>query len=651
MSRTYRLPWPAPMSWALTGPKFCETCRVVSRILSESTTAESFQKREGFRASASHCQLCKLICLLIDKVWGDLDDWTDMICVNWERTSPKGRWGTWGGTSLISLRRDDYDTSDRELKLAVWCDEGSSTARLTSVLRRSIFNRPEANSTSSLPAELIATQRPIFTNNPLEASPLITRWLDMCSTHHRHCLQKMDGLLLASDEDVYLPTRVLCIGSITPEINVRLVETKNRRGRYCALSHCWGPENKRPLRTIQSNLNEHLVRIPSDKLPKTFKDALIITKSIGIDYLWIDSLCIVQDDLDDWERESVIMGSLYENATLVIAASSASDSTQGCCVAQRPEPIIVTLPLIDEEDRNIGQCHLSPLPFGEIDPVDSQLNKRAWAFQERYMSRRKVFFMPGGMVWACKGVMLDERSCIMNSSVEGHALSSWSDLLFEYTGKDITRFSDRLRAIEGIATAIATTEFDPYGNSLSPSSVDRGQYRAGVWENSMPAELIWVRASRIKRGRKLCTLPSWSWARTEGAKIWPLETDFAIDVEKTYDALSITSDSHLKIHGYLGMKSRLAKTGHSCVAIPVPVKEWITFTVTNVSPEPRFFWAAQQGLSQMILDDVTSPPRILGFALFDEQSVSSVIFSIIASVKRNENDRLQRGEHRVPMHR
>lgn len=170
------------------------------------------------------------------------------------------------------------------------------------------------------------------------------------------CLNTLGGQTLAPGDVVDLPTRVLYIDSISPQLDVKLVESKGMKGKYCALSHCWGPEHKRSLCTTKGNLEEHHISVPSDKLPKTFKDALVITKGIGIDYLWIDYLCIVQDDHDEWERESANMGSLYEKATLMIAASAASDSSEGCCVIQRPERRTITVPLIDNENRILGQC-------------------------------------------------------------------------------------------------------------------------------------------------------------------------------------------------------------------------------------------------------------------------------------------------------
>jgi hypothetical protein len=96
-----------------------------------------------------------------------------------------------------------------------------------------------------------------------------------------------------------LPTRVI---DISDPGSIRLVETNLSMGKYVCLSHCWG--GYQPLRTTQETLQSHLKAIPWAGFPKTYQDAIVFTRFLGVKYLWIDSLCIIQDDLDDWARES-----------------------------------------------------------------------------------------------------------------------------------------------------------------------------------------------------------------------------------------------------------------------------------------------------------------------------------------------------------
>lgn len=453
----------------------------------------------------------------------------------------------------------------------------------------------------------------------------------------------LSGAPLVPD-DVDLPTRVLHIKSITPELDIELLETKGMKGRYCALSHCWGPKVKKPLRTLRENREQFSKRIPPDAIPKTFQDALIITKGIGIDYLWIDSLCIIQDDLDDWERESEVMGSLYEKATLMIAASDAPDSSKGCCniVQRRPEPKIVTMPLINEENQILGELHLSALPLGECDPEYSLLNKRAWAFQERQMSRRKIYFMPGGLAWQCKEMVGSEQYelCEDEALCQDAEETLWLSLLISYSEMDLTFPKDRLPAIQGIATELDKRDRDG----------TRGPYnKFGVWVDSptMPIELLWRNdiPSSIMAMRT-ASIPTWSWAHIESKKRWHLfiNADQSINsiVEKTYTTLVATDTDPrcLKIRGYLDTKNHPREADYYCIKVSPRVRRSIAsiLDVIFCCFEEQYFFVSPSGFSppiEMILSH-SQGSQILGMAAFDSQGPrSNLVFSVLTSTTRN----------------
>jgi hypothetical protein len=118
--------------------------------------------------------------------------------------------------------------------------------------------------------------------------------------------------------------------------SVKLLETTDKYASYICLSHCWGKENQ-PLKCTTANLNEWKSRIDWDLLPQTFQDAIDFVRRLGQRYLWIDSLCILQDDRDDWDEQSVKMAEIYENSYLTLAASWASDCTGGLYHKDSPE--------------------------------------------------------------------------------------------------------------------------------------------------------------------------------------------------------------------------------------------------------------------------------------------------------------------------
>lgn len=197
-----------------------------------------------------------------------------------------------------------------------------------------------------------------------------------------------------------LPKRVLKISSHLKELRIQLIK-KADRSRYCALSHCWGAAEKRPLTTTTRNLQNHLAGILWHQLPQTFREAVLVTLSLGIEYLWIDSLCIVQDDKSDWHREAQKMGMLYRNASLVLAAGGAKDSTESLLPTSRPIRASIRIPYISE-GLHRGFFNAAILVPGPYSPVQGPLRLRAWAFQEWYLGRRIVFFMPRGIFWKCR---------------------------------------------------------------------------------------------------------------------------------------------------------------------------------------------------------------------------------------------------------
>jgi Heterokaryon incompatibility protein (HET) len=141
---------------------------------------------------------------------------------------------------------------------------------------------------------------------------LITSWLTECRAGHPNC---------RSNTDVSLPTRVIDVGH--NGASPRLLLTEGRRGEYLTLSYCWG--STKQITTTLANLSDRLNALPLDSLPRTHREAIEITHRLGFQYLWIDAVCIVQDDPADWNRESAKMFNIYRDSVLTIAASCARD--------------------------------------------------------------------------------------------------------------------------------------------------------------------------------------------------------------------------------------------------------------------------------------------------------------------------------------
>ena len=369
-----------------------------------------------------------------------------------------------------------------------------------------------------------------------------------------------------------MPTRVLTLWGDCSRPSVRLVESKGQKGRYIALSHCWGSTRKQPLRTTPENFRVHRSGISFEDLPKTFQDLVELAQAVGIRRVWIDSLCIIQGDSQDWLSEAAKMGDVYRNAALVIAASGAQDSTEGLFITDRPRATVYRIPY-RLEGRIDGTFNITQWPLYNLHPQLGPLETRAWTLQERHLARRLVCFMPGGLTWMCRGHTINEAG----DRVGGFAFEkSWTMLLREYTQRSLTFPSDRTEALIGIAEEFQlspkeqrygmfnTREEQPLlehfwelAEEFELSRRNRYMAKYGVWEAKLPLQLLWSNNGPcFDDDGKLPDKPSWSWAATKNPKTWPdAEYDARYQdvkrAERMPKRLLITPFGHLQISGHL----------------------------------------------------------------------------------------------------
>jgi hypothetical protein len=166
----------------------------------------------------------------------------------------------------------------------------------------------------------------------------IRGWAQKCQQLHADCRLGIGELEI--DDSSELPTRVLDVRAERED--PFLFVSHGERARFVALSHCWGGQGN--VMTTQSNYMAQQQSIRFQSLPKTFQDAVIVTRELGIAYLWVDSLCIIQDNEQDWMKEAKLMGSTYEKAFCTIAAVEAYNDTGGCFTQRGKYEHLVCIP-------------------------------------------------------------------------------------------------------------------------------------------------------------------------------------------------------------------------------------------------------------------------------------------------------------------
>lgn len=223
----------------------------------------------------------------------------------------------------------------------------------------------------------------------------LLRVVDECDSSHPLCQLGVDGR--PRDDPAELPTRVIDIGEAGQR--PRLIVSHGRRARYATLSHCWGGQSWVGATT------QSLARLRDGfdigAIPKTYADTIMVARSLGIQFLWIDSFCIVQDDREDWAAESQKMGDIYEHAYLNIAATGAKDSTAGFLESRKEEPIYV--PVRVAADEQAGFFFFTNQANSDFDAfvTRAKLNTRGWVLQERILSRRTIHFAADMWYWEC----------------------------------------------------------------------------------------------------------------------------------------------------------------------------------------------------------------------------------------------------------
>jgi hypothetical protein len=433
------------------------------------------------------------------------------------------------------------------------------------------------------------------------------------------------------EERVY-PTRLL---DVSHRDRIKLVQypclsdpncNKPLRVPYVALSHRWG--SARHLIATSSTLAQLERGIDTLTLPQTFRDAAQLTLHLGMQYLWIDALCIVQDNPDDWLHESQKMGDVFMNARVTLAVHCAQDDSEGFllhALAKR------TALKHNVKGYAVGIC-LPPDP--ESDVTNSKLSKRGWVLQERFLASRCIHLTTGQIyLESAEGILCEDGSMLDHqdrtkflspdnslhsskpSSARFHSPHSllevrdalgfpssysetqsppltgttleWLDVIEMYSRCELTKEADKLIAISGMARKIHGTR--------------KQRWCAGIWSDYICQGLLWLPTTSGLAKPTQQRAPSWSWAAWDGPIQYPLvakKPSFAPMCE-VVDLQNMDNESV----GWLNGVGRLSLRG---MLFPLPSSS-LAHSV-SIGPGPRRR-DCLDGLDVMALEDyVTARP-------------------------------------------
>lgn len=375
-------------------------------------------------------------------------------------------------------------------------------------------------------ASKLITRRPINLDPTSNSSFHLARgWFQTCLADHTKCPKPSLN---------FMPKRVISISQDQSGFSLRLLETEGLRDMYCALSYCWGGDQK--TKATKETLPELKDDIAFGKLPATLQDAVITTHGLGLRYLFVDSLCILQDDEEDIHTQIAQMSEIYSEAAVTILASRAKG---------------VDFPFLHKRQSSLPSSRLRDKRYkmslrcsnGELGSVvvlssyssgkesSGPLVSRAWALQENLLSARTLDYEDDHTTWRCSTInnltdgwlstsqfldrlgftsvpeVLRPRSAIKATDMTEHRderqelFRQWRWLVKHYARLELSFTSDKLPAISAIAGRM--------GSALGD------KYLAGIWKSRLPQDLLWDVRQRHPRPKSF-RAPSWSWAAVDG---------------------------------------------------------------------------------------------------------------------------------------
>ncbi|KAK0610962.1 heterokaryon incompatibility protein-domain-containing protein [Immersiella caudata] len=351
-------------------------------------------------------------------------------------------------------------------------------------------------------------------NSGSEASlNFVKHHVEDCVGEHQ-CGAKGEGLPLLPDRVIWVRSDILG--------GIQLVEPKGTvRAKYIALSYCWGPVSPTTYLTNAENLPSRKSGIGYNDLPLLLRDVVSIARALGIDYVWVDRLCIVQGPGGDFAQQAPKMGDIYGNASLTIAAASGTSENDRILferTTQGAGPFTLNLNLQSMGTLTLKIRRRTHRLGTEKDGGDyGRVSTRAWIWQERLLSSRTVFFTASALKFECRshsvwqGYGPNTRGHSWSTHINLGSLShdSWLRLVMEFMHRKITQPSDRLPAIESVMRHIVSrTGWKPI---------------YGVFQEHLIPSLCWeAHGNRSATGKYPCRMnpahyaPTWSWASVEG---------------------------------------------------------------------------------------------------------------------------------------
>ncbi|KAK0651138.1 heterokaryon incompatibility protein-domain-containing protein [Cercophora newfieldiana] len=567
--------------WAGTVPLsvLCNACERVSTWMTEhrgqktrskiTTWLEHHESGQDLeRSMLAGCHLCTLIWhhFTDEPLWEESDSDTDSLDLKQKRDDRVSRLLAAGQIKVgFGAPKIPYDGLD------IFGLDATTQSGAKQMLAHSIEFREESSLESQRrwKNSWYDLKRQVATVHTSAKShiPLLRQWIDDCEENHETCRALLNSKL---------PHRLLELEGTDAGERIRLVSAEAlgaSRPQYVALSYCWGSSDCFKLTSeTESALR---VGVSVSGLPPTIQHAISVSRNLGFRYIWVDSLCIIQDSPEDWAKESATMCDVYQGSHVCVASLVSTSSDQGMFAIRDP---LLHTPLVLGSGKNVP-TFVSVHSILAWHAPTWPLHKRAWVTQERILAPRTIGFGQY-LTWECREASRSEArldsealpndasasptSCgrffqqvlwadqNMSTSAENpnNAHYRWRSLLGEYSGCSMTHGSDRLAALLGIASAIQRKT--GWG------------FLAGLWLPFFVRDMLWM-TYEGSAGEGVG--PSWSWTSTLG-KVYLCYDDYS--ALKEHAKVDIPAASREMAPSGATLNKRLPVAIHvTCIALEV----------------------------------------------------------------------------------
>ena len=464
---------------------------------------------EAFSHHPSHTSLVRSAadgCLICSETMEFITRRNKATAPHGSRSLTTWTWSQWSGrrTSLeFWVKLDRCDASDS----SQYNSDGSSD-HVNIYVATPVINPTTSCSEGPTPFSTTFSN----TTGSAETVSQIINWLEQCTMGHDLCNQ--------GREETWIPSRLLEISEGYGDLRLHLRDRSELQlGRYFTLSHCWGPSGSQKLKLTTGSLTSLRDGIAVSSLKPTFRDMANLTWKLGFSLMWIDCLCIIQDDIGDWKRESASMGKIYANSWLNVSANVGVDGNASLFVKRDGENLVDYFSIRSDENGEETSFLITQSEEWWTQVESAPVNRRAWVLQERILSPRIVHMSTTLALWECLQLQASEvfpndglpdqespnnyghikRLCHGSQSQDQALLSAdWWLLVHRYNMCALTFETDKLIALSGIASEVHKRA--------------KCQYLAGLWSSTLPSSLLWVVISPPELRSSTYVAPSWSWA-------------------------------------------------------------------------------------------------------------------------------------------